>query len=112
MKTAALLLLLATAFEVPPVIPAAPVEALAPAGATFDLSAMPHWVAYLLPALGFFLFSLFVGALNQVIRQRDAEGVPVSPRLRFVAAVLNAAAANLDKSREQVAKAKTPEVKS
>lgn len=67
---------------------------------------IPAWVMYVLPAAALFIYSLGVGALNQVIRQRDADGVPVSPRLRFVAAVLNAAAANLDKSREQVAKAK------
>lgn len=67
---------------------------------------MPAWVMYALPAAALFVFSLGVGALNQVIRQRDLEGVPVSPRLRFVAAVLNAAAANIDKSREQVAKAR------
>lgn len=62
---------------------------------------MPPWVAYLLPALGLFLLSTCVAALNEVIRQRDAEGVPVSPRLRLVAAILNVVAANHDKAREQ-----------
>jgi hypothetical protein len=81
----------------------APGVASVSAGATFDLSALPPWVGYLLPALGLFLFSLLVGALNAVIRQRDADGVTVSPRLRLVAAILNAAAANLDKSKQQAA---------
>lgn len=75
--------------------------ALAPA-----FAAMPPWVAYLLPALGLFLLSTCVAALNEVIRQRDAEGVLVSPRLRMVAAVLNVISANHDKARQQAAAAK------
>jgi hypothetical protein len=57
----------------------------------------------LLSALGLWLFSNGVGALNQVIRKRDTDKVPVSPALRFVASVLNAMAGNIDKTREQAA---------
>jgi len=62
---------------------------------------VPPWLAYLFPALGLFLLSTCVAALNEVIRQRDASGVPVSPRLRLVASILNVVAANHDKAREQ-----------
>lgn len=71
----------------------------------------PPWLAYLLPllpALGLWLFSSLVGALNQVVRTRDAEGTAVSPRLRLVLAVLNVMAGNLDKTKQQVAAAKEP----
>lgn len=93
------LLILATAIEAAPFTLVGDVPPVVAAH-------VPAWVLYVAPAAALFVYSLLVGALNQVIRQRDAEGVPVSPRLRFVAAVLNAAAANLDKSREQVGKAK------
>ncbi len=102
------MLTLLTYFPLPLVLGDAPSVAALPAGATFDLSAVPPWVEYLLPALGLFLFSGLVGALNEVIRKRDADGVPVSPSLRLVSAVLNAMAANIDKSKQQVAKAKEP----
>jgi hypothetical protein len=69
---------------------------------------IPPWLAYALPALGLFVFSSLVAALNEVIRQRDAKGEPVSPRLRLVASVLNVIAANHDKARQQVAAAKAP----
>ena len=75
------------------------------------LDSLPTWLGYLLPAVGLFVYSLFVGALNEVVRKRDAEGVPVSPRLRLVLAVLNAAAANLDKTRQQAVASKVPEAK-
>ena len=87
-----------------------PVTSPVPAGAGFVLSTLPPWLAYLLPALGLFLLSTCVAALNEVIRQRDADGIPVSPRLRMVAAVLNVISANHDKARQQAAAAK--EVKS
>lgn len=67
---------------------------------------LPTWALYVLPVLAYAVFSGAVGGLNQVIRQRDLDGVPVSPRLRLVAAVLNAMAANWDKTREQAGKAK------
>lgn len=71
-----------------------------------DTTNLPPWLAYLLPALGLFLFSSVVAAVNEVVRKRDAEGAPVSPRLRFAVAVLNAMAANHDKAAQQAAKAK------
>ena len=74
-----------------------------------DTTNLPPWLAYLLPALGLFLFSSVVAAVNEVVRTRDAEGVPVSPRLRFVVAVLNTMAANHDKAAQQAAKAKAAE---
>lgn len=61
----------------------------------------PQWVLMLLPALGLFIFSSVVSALNEIIRKRDAEGVLVSKRLRFVASVLNVMAANHDKAAQQ-----------
>ena len=64
---------------------------------------LPVWLMPVLSALGLFVFSLLVGALNQVIRKRDAEGVPVSANLRLISAVLNVAAGNLDKTVEQKA---------
>lgn len=67
---------------------------------------VPAWVMYLAPVVAYAIFSGAVGGLNQVIRQRDLDGVPVSPRLRLMAAVLNAMAANWDKTREQAGKAK------
>lgn len=72
------------------------------------LAALPLWAQMLLPVVAYAIFSGLVGGLNEVLRKRDAEGVPVSPRLRLVAAVLNAMAANLDKSRQQAAKSKEP----
>lgn len=89
----------------------ASVEALALAGATFDLAAMPPWVAYLLPALGWFLLSTVVAELNDRVRKMDAEGTPVSPRHRFVLSLLNRIVANHDKAAQQAAAAKAPEVK-
>ena len=70
------------------------------------LASVPPWVGYLLPALGLFLLSTCVAALNEVIRQRDASGVPVSPRLRLVASILNVIAANHDKAKQQLVAAK------
>ena len=64
---------------------------------------MPAWLMPVLSTLGLFAFSLLVGALNQVIRKRDADGVPVSSTLRLMSAVLNVAAGNLDKTVEQKA---------
>ena len=64
----------------------------------------PWWAQYLVlaaPAFGLWLFSNLVGALNEHIRKADAGAVPVSPRLRLVASMLNVMAGNLDKSREQ-----------
>ncbi len=87
----------------------ASVASALPSGATLDLSSMPPWVQMLLPALGLWLFSSVVAAVNEVVRKRDAEGVPVSPRLRLVVAVLNAMAANHDKTAQQAAKAKEPQ---
>ncbi len=87
----------------------ASVASALPSGAPFDLSAMPLWVQMLLPALGLWLFSTVVAAVNEVVRKRDAEGVPVSPRLRFVLAVANTIAANHDKAAQQAGKAKEPQ---
>jgi len=102
--------ILATAFPAEPVplIEITHQAAALPAGATFDLSAMPLWVQLLLPVLAYALFSGLVGGLNEVIRKRDADGVPVSSTLRLASAVLNAMAANLDKAAQQSAKAKEP----
>ncbi len=95
-----------SAFEAPPF------TILGDVPMPIDTSTLPPWLAYLLPALGLFLLSTCVAALNEVIRQRDASGVPVSPRLRLVASVLNVVAANHDKARQQLAAVKAgPEVK-
>lgn len=64
----------------------------------------PWWAHYAIaaaPAVGFWLFSTLVGELNAYVRKCDATAVPVSPRLRLVASLLNGIAGNLDKSREQ-----------
>ncbi len=84
----------------------ASVASALPPGATFDLTALPLWAQLLLPVLAYAVFSGLVGGLNEVIRKRDADGVPVGPKLRLLSAVLNAMAANLDKTRQQAAKVK------
>lgn len=102
-------MLFATYFPLPLVLADAPAVAALPAGATFDTLAAQHpLLAMLVPLVAYALFSAVVGELNEVVRKRDAAQVPVSPGARFVLAVLNATAANLDKSRQQAAKAKEP----
>ena len=67
---------------------------------------LPGWVTALVvvvvPLALSALASAVASAVNEVIRQRDAAGLPVAGSLRIVAAILNAVAINLDKSREQV----------
>ncbi len=66
----------------------------------------PWWAQYLVlaaPVVGLWLFSQAVGGLNKAIRKSDADGVPVSPRLRLVSSVLNFMAGNFDKTVEQKA---------
>lgn len=69
------------------------------------LSALPGWVTALVvlivPLALSALASAVASAVNEVIRQRDTAARPVSGSLRVFAAVLNAVAINLDKSREQ-----------
>jgi hypothetical protein len=67
-----------------------------------------HYLAIAAPALGLWLFSQGVDALNAVVKKRDADGVPTGPRLRFVLAVLNVMAGNMLKGK-RVAAMKPPE---
>ena len=65
----------------------------------------PWWAQYAIlaaPALGFWLFSTGVDALNAVVKKRDADGIPTSPRVRFALAVLNVAAGNMLKGKRVV----------
>jgi hypothetical protein len=67
----------------------------------------PAWVTALVvvvvPLVLSALASAIASAVNEVIRQRDAAEQPVSASFRIFAAVLNAVALNLDKTREQKA---------
>lgn len=69
------------------------------------LSTLPGWVTALVvlivPLALSALASAVASGVNEVIRQRDAAKLPVAGSLRIVAAILNAVAINLDKSREQ-----------
>ncbi len=74
------------------------------------LSTLPAWVTALVvvvvPLALSAMASAVASAVNEVIRQRDAAGTPVAGSLRIAAAILNAVALNLDKSRQQVVAAK------
>ena len=92
--------MLATFFPLPSI------QFLGDVPATATLHELPDWVTALvvliLPLALSALASAVASAVNEVIRQRDAAGTPVAGSLRIVAAILNAVALNLDKSREQV----------
>ena len=95
-----MLLVLATAFPLPTL------TFLGDVPATATLHELPGWVTALVvlvvPLALSALASAVASAVNEVIRQRDAAGIPVAGSLRVFAAILNAVAINLDKSREQV----------
>lgn len=78
------------------------------------LSTLPGWVTALVvvvvPLALSALASAVASGVNEVIRQRDAAGTPVAGSLRIVAAIVNAVAINLDKTRQQVAAAKAEKV--
>lgn len=89
-----------------------PISSFVAAGAdvTPTLDTLPGWVTALVvlivPLALSALASAVASGVNEVIRQRDAAGTPVAGSLRIVAAILNAVALNLDKSRQQVVAAK------
>jgi hypothetical protein len=107
MKTAALLLLLATAFPAEPVpVVDAPGVASAPAGATFDLSAIAvaHPVlAAVLPVLGLFLMSLVASFWSEHVRRL---GPKAAPWMLSLSAALNRAAGNPHKGARAARAAK------
>jgi len=101
MKTAAILLLLATAFPAEPLpFVDAPGVASVPAGATFDLAAL---IPYILPALGLFLVSLTASFWSDYVRRLG----PKAPKwMLSVSFALNAAAANPHKAARAAKAAK------
>lgn len=65
----------------------------------------PWWAQYAIlaaPAVGLWLFSQGVDALNAAVKKRDAEGIETGPRVRFVLMVLNAMAGNILKGKRVV----------
>ena len=106
MKTAALLLFLATAFPAEPVpFVDASVSALAPAGTPFDPMTL---IPYVLPALGLFAVSLAASFWSDYVRRL---GPKASPWMLSLSAALNVAAANPHKAARAAKASKAPEVK-
>jgi hypothetical protein len=105
MKTAALLMLLATAFPAEPVpFVDAPVVASVPAGATFDVSTLPHWLQTVLAVLGAIVpvASLLASILNRYVRAATERGEKVPTWMLALAVPVNAASLNVDKAAQQV----------
>ncbi len=89
-----------------------PISSFVAAGT--DVTPMPPWLSYLLPALGLAVLSAVTDALNEVVRKKDAARLldptlpDIAPGFRIALAVLNALAINAFKARQQVVKATDP----